>query len=170
MKTLRTAALALFVSSALLVGHPAQAETTPAAPSASGEKPACPMMGKWGKHFEKNLDSLHTALKLTLAQEGAWNTWSEQLKAGKEERKEHRKEFASWENLPAIERMEKALEFSKAKQAQLEAAIAATKTFYATLTPEQKTVFDQQFKFWPHQRGGTMGGMDPGEEPMAKPQ
>ena len=162
MKTLHTTAVVLFVSSALLAVHPLRAESTAAAPSASGEKPACPWTGKGGKFFEKNLANLHTALKLTPDQEAAWKTWSEQIKAGKEERKERREEFANWQNLPAIERMEKALEFSKARQAHLEAAIAATKTFYATLTPEQKPVFDQQFRFWPHH---WKGGMEPGEAP-----
>jgi Spy/CpxP family protein refolding chaperone len=48
---------------------------------------------------------------------------------------------------------------NKAKQTYLEEALAATKTFYATLTPEQRKVFDELTPFgerahkWKHHGG-----------------
>jgi Spy/CpxP family protein refolding chaperone len=50
--------------------------------------------------------------------------------------------------------MEKMLAFSKEHIARQEARLAATKTFYATLSPEQRQAFDKGFNFEHHGRFG----------------
>ena len=65
---------------------------------------------------------------------------------------EKRKNFESWAGLPAPDRMEKMLAFSKEHVAKQEARLAATKSFYATLSPEQQKIFDKGFTFG--HRGG----------------
>ncbi len=140
----------------LLTCAAAQAETPPGPPD-SGEEMDCFRhrgQGDPAEFFAKKLDALHADLKLNANQEPAWNEWSAKMKAGHPGWKEKRKEFESWANLPAIARMEKRLEFAKQHVGMLEERLAATKTFYATLTDEQKKIFDKQFAFSGHGRGG----------------
>ena len=96
---------------------------------------------KRAERIEQRQQKLHAALKLTANQEAAWNTYiaaiKPQLPAGRAER-------ASFKELNAPQRAEKRLEFSKARIAHQETRLQALKTFYATLTPEQQKVFDEQ--------------------------
>jgi hypothetical protein len=132
----------------------AEPAADPAAPAAAAEQPNCQWRGEGkGAWLEKNLETLHQSLKLTAAQEPAWAEWAGKAKAARSEWKERRNDFESWDKLTAVERLEKMLAKSKERQAKLETQIAATKTFYATLSPEQKTIFDQQWAFRPHGRG-----------------
>lgn len=90
---------------------------------------------KWEQHHKR----LHDALKLTAEQEPAWQKLleSEQPGAGHE-----RREQEDWNKLSAPERAEKRLELSKARQARATEHLAVLKSFYATLTPQQQTIFD----------------------------
>lgn len=97
----------------------------------------------------KKLEALHGALKLTAAQEPAWKEWAGKMKPDEAGWKARHQE--DWANLTAIQRMEKKLEFGKERLAKLETRLAATKTFYATLSEEQRKVFDKEFIF--HGRG-----------------
>jgi Spy/CpxP family protein refolding chaperone len=96
---------------------------------------------KMAEHRAKRLAELHDALKLSSSQEPAWNTF---VNATKPAQKANRQDRAAWASLPAPARMEKMIELSKERTARMEQHLAAVKTFYATLTPEQKKVFDQQ--------------------------
>jgi hypothetical protein len=156
MKHPAQTALLILAAWGLTALSPAMAEpaATPAAPAASAEHANCAWKGEEkGAWLEKNLETLREALKLTPAQEPAWAEWAGKAKAVRSEGKEWRKDFESWDKLTAVERLEKMLAKSKERQAKLEAQIAATKTFYATLSAEQKPVFDQQWAFRPHGRG-----------------
>lgn len=90
---------------------------------------------KWEQHHAR----LHDALKLTAEQEPGWKKLleSEPPRAG-----QGRAEREDWSKLSTPERAEKRLELSKARQAQATEHLAALKAFYATLTPEQQTIFD----------------------------
>jgi len=126
-----------------------------AASQAQAEQPRSPEQQRQAPEgraafLAKKLEALHSALKLTPAQEAAWNEWIGKMKPDEAGWKAHRRE--GWANLTAIERMEKKLEFSKERQAKLEARLAATKTFYASLSEEQRKVFDKEFIF--HRHGG----------------
>ncbi|MEI7995834.1 MAG: Spy/CpxP family protein refolding chaperone [Methylococcaceae bacterium] len=48
------------------------------------------------------------------------------------------------------DRMEKMLAFPQEHIARQELRLAATKTFYSTLTPEQRKIFDKDFNFEHH--------------------
>lgn len=82
---------------------------------------------------------LHDALKLTADQEPSWKQLlvSEQpgaaLSGGQPE---------DWAKLTAPERAEKMLELSKARQLQMADYVAALKTFYAVLSPEQQKTYE----------------------------
>jgi Spy/CpxP family protein refolding chaperone len=92
---------------------------------------------------------LHDALKLTAAQEPAWKTF---IAAAKPAAHPARDERGAWKDLPAPQRMEKAIELSKQRTAMMEERLGALKTFYAVLTPEQQKLFDAQAM-----RGGMRG-------------
>lgn len=109
--------------------------------------------------IEQHLSSLHADLKLNTEQDTAWNEWAGQVRKHMAEIKEKRPDFRALENLPAPERMEKWLAFGKERQSKLEQGLAATKTFYAALQPEQRQIFDQRFDFF--KPGGRKGKHHP---------
>jgi protein CpxP len=96
---------------------------------------------KMAEHFAKRQAKLHDALKLTPAQEPAWNAFSAAIKPAPHAARGDR---AAWASLPAPARMEKMIARSKERTAQMESHLAALNTFYAVLTPEQKKVLDEQ--------------------------
>ena len=98
---------------------------------------------------EHKLELLNAALKLTAEQKSAWLTWSATFKGDKADWATKHETIESWRNLPAPERMENMLKLEKERLAKQENHLAATKVFYATLTAEQRQIFDQEFKF-PH--------------------
>lgn len=103
--------------------------------------------GDYKKRAEERMNRLHKELKLTADQEAAWTTWTGKVTAGLEEAKTKRPDFKAMGDLSAPERMEKYIEYGKEKQARMEAGLADLKTFYATLTPEQRKVFDKSSPF-----------------------
>ena len=152
--TTRIALLALALS-ALLAGRNATAEPADVAANANpkpvgGEPTKCDR----GEGKEKRLETLKTDLKLSVNQEAAWTEWVSKIKGDHNDWKARRENAESWANLPAPERMEKMLAFSKEHLAKQEARLAATKTFYATLSPEQRLPLDKGFKFEHHDRFG----------------
>lgn len=144
--------LALIATSTLAVaaGGIARAESTPPAPPS--EQEGYHGGAEWDRAevVEKRLETLHKDLKLNASQEAAWTEWSGKIKAGRPAWKERHKEFESWAKLPVPERMEKMLALSKEHVSRLEERLAATKAFYATLTPEQRQTFDKDFALGRH--------------------
>ena len=142
--------------SGLLVGRnvlaePAGVATTPGKAESAGVEPKkCDR--REGK--EKYLETLKADLKLNANQEAAWTEWVGKIKEDHKGWEEKRKNAESWPSLSALERMEKMLAFSKEHIARQEARLAATKTFYATLSPEQRQTFDKGFNFEHHGRSG----------------
>ena len=130
----------------------------PAGDESCWEKPGARMRGERGQFIEKRLETLHTELKLSPAQESAWTAWSSQVKAHVKVAKEHRSDWRTLETLPAPDRMEKMLTHAKERLSKLEQDLAATKTFYAALSTEQREVFDKQANlFRPGGRKGKHG-------------
>jgi hypothetical protein len=99
---------------------------------------------------EKRLGDLKTKLKLTKEQEPAWAAFSDKMKTESKSMAETREKM--WQEKPGTspERLAKAADAMK-ERAQAMADMAATvKTFYDTLTAEQKTTFDkthQNYKY-----------------------
>ena len=148
--TTRIALITLAISG-LLAGRNVLAEPADVAahnpPKTAGEEPKkCD--GREGKG--KRLETLKADLKLSPDQETAWTKWLGKIKGDRKDWKEKHENAESWANLPAPERMEKMLTFSKEHIAKQEARLAATKAFYATLSPEQRLTFDKGFKFEHH--------------------
>lgn len=104
---------------------------------------------RMGEHIAKRQAKLHDALKLSAAQEPAWAAFQAAIKP---DATHTRPDHSAMAALPAPERMEKHLEMAKQHIAGMESHLAALKTFYAVLTPEQKKVFDEHTR-----RGHHMG-------------
>ncbi len=123
-------------------------------------------------HMDKKNAALKAKLKLTAAQEAGWATYVAAMKppADMMARQAQHAELAK---LPTPERIDKMKTLHGQHMAEMTTAMdkqgEATKTFYATLTPEQKKTFDGAPM--PH-RGdkGHMSGLGAGKGPgPAKP-
>ena len=104
--------------------------------------------GKMEEMHAKHSAELKAKLKITAAQEASWTTFSNAMKPQAQAAKPSidRAELAK---LPTPERLDKmkALrsEHLAARNAEMEQRDQAIKTFYGTLTAEQKKVFDAEF-------------------------
>jgi periplasmic protein CpxP/Spy len=136
--------------SGLLIGQSAFAES--AAPVKQETTSETPKKCDKEEGRGKRLETLKADLKLNANQEAAWTEWAAKIKGDHEDWEEKRKDMESWASLTVPERMEKKIAFSKEHIAKQEERLAATKTFYATLTPEQRQIFDKGFMF--EHRGG----------------
>ncbi len=112
-------------------------------------------------HMDTKNAALKAKLKLTAAQEAGWATYIAAMKppADMMARQAQHTELAK---LPTPERIDKMKTLHSQHMAEMTAAMdkqgEATKTFYATLTPEQKKTFDSAMM--PHHGDkGYMSGM-----------
>ena len=149
--------------------------TTPAAPAAVAQPQMQDRMHRgdhsntresmFGNHQErmaKRQAELKTKLKITPAQEGAWTTFTASMKppanmAGGMGMRHDPKVKAEMDKLTTPERIDQMrvlrAERMTTMNAEMDKRGAATKTFYAVLSPEQKAVFDAVAM-----RGGRHGG------------
>ncbi|MFA9217160.1 MAG: Spy/CpxP family protein refolding chaperone [Sphingomonadaceae bacterium] len=126
----------LGLGSAALAARAEDASAPPAgrhAHAANQEQMRARMGEMWAKHQAK----LHDLLKLTAAQEPAWATYQSAIKPVP-----HTGEHAALSALSAPERLGKMIEMAKQHTSTMEGHLAALNTFYASLTAEQKAVFD----------------------------
>lgn len=108
---------------------------------------------KMQEHMEQRAKRMHEALKITPAQEGAWQAYLNALKSNMPQHGQF--DRAAFKQMPAPERMEKRIEMSRNHITRMEANLAATKTFYAQLTPEQQKLFDEKAgRFGQHRHHG----------------
>lgn len=97
-------------------------------------------------HFAERLAKLHTKLNLQASQEAAWTTFSAAITPTSLPTPP-----AHADNLTAPDRAQKMLDALKQHEAVATAHVAALKTFYAALSPEQQKTFDENFKMMrPH--------------------
>ncbi|WP_342118628.1 Spy/CpxP family protein refolding chaperone [Pseudoduganella sp. OTU4001] len=142
MKTLHKA----FVIGATLISFAAAAgEGQPHQYTATKFDPA-----KMQERMEHRAQRMHDALKITPAQEGAWQAYLAALKSNMPQRGQF--DRAAFKEMPAPERMEKRIEMAKSHIIRMENNLAATKTFYAQLTPEQQKLFDEKAGRFGHRR------------------
>ena len=148
--TLVSGFLAASLSSAAFAAPPAAAGASPDQSGMSG-------MHQRGEHAREGMARrqavLHDKLKLTGSQEAAWKTYIEAVtpaQAGRPQRPDR----AEWEKMSAPERMEKMLARMKEREARMSTHLAAMKTFYATLSPLQQQIFNDNVGGRPHHRHG----------------
>lgn len=109
------------------------------------------------EHMARRQAALKAQLKLAPNQEGAWTAYTAAMKppAGMPGQRPDRAEL---DQLPTPERIDKMKALRTQQMADMSAAMdqrdEATKAFYATLTPEQKKVFDASTTRHHGRRGG----------------
>lgn len=120
--------------------------------AAFADRPDCGPMGygghgkkaEWMKErMEKRAAELHDKLKLNASQESAWQAYLAKMKPADMPARPDRAEM---EKLSAPQRMEKMHALMQEREKRMAERVAATKDFYAVLTPEQRKIFDEQFK------------------------
>jgi Spy/CpxP family protein refolding chaperone len=94
------------------------------------------------ERMAKHQAELHDKLKLNASQEQAWGRFADRMKPGARPARPDRAELAK---LSAPERMERMLARMQEGEKRMADRLAATKEFYAVLTPEQQKVFNDQF-------------------------
>ena len=92
---------------------------------------------------------LHDELKITPAQENAWNAFVASMQPPA--RQQH--DRAAWANLTAPERMAKMIDRQKQRTAALEQRQGALNTFYSVLNADQKKTFDEKAARFGHGHG-----------------
>jgi len=145
-KQLFTGIAAMYIAAGSLTAH---AQTPPVNEPHQHDHAA--MMAHMKERMAKRQAELHDKLKLNASQEAAWNTYLSKIKPDGMSPRPDRAEMAK---LSAPERMERHLAMMKEHEKHLETRIAATKQFYATLTPEQQKIFNDEFaRGWEHGHG-----------------
>jgi periplasmic protein CpxP/Spy len=126
-------------------------------------------MEQMQKRHAEHQAQLKTTLKITAAQEPAWNAYvagtAHTPRMGKTPGED-------WSKLTTPQRLDKMQAHKAERDAQMGKRIDAVKTFYAALTPEQQKVFDTQGHSGFHRAGmkgehrmGGKGGHGQGGEP-----
>lgn len=144
MKSWRKIAIGLATAAALGAGASAvQAHGGGAGPGFGRGHSADPVASA-----DQRLARLKSDLKITAAQEPAWNAYAEQIKQHAGEMQAFHSTMhdgTSGNTRPsAPERIERQAQMAKNQQQHLERLAVLTKDLYAVLTPEQKTLADQR--------------------------
>lgn len=95
---------------------------------------------KWSERAAARQQKLRETLKLTPSQDAAFASY---MAARKPQARAERPSRDDWKTMPAPARMEARLAMAKARTGHMEAQLAALKSFYAVLTPEQQKLFDE---------------------------
>ena len=95
--------------------------------------------GDFKERMARRQAVLHDKLKLTGSQEAAWKTY---VAAATPPAPPARPDRAQWEKMSAPERMERMMTRMKEREGHMATHLAAMKTFYATLSPLQQQIFD----------------------------
>jgi protein CpxP len=168
----------LVLAGLLAAGASAFAQGTNPAPASPSATPAPGMMAPghgMGKHdpaqrqawMAKRQADLKAKLKITPAQEAAWTTFTTALQpmAHQQLQQAHAADYAELSKLPTPERLDKMKSLRAQHMAEMNTRMdqraEATKTFYATLSPEQKKVFDAETSRMGQGRHGGHGLMHP---------
>ncbi len=105
--------------------------------------------GKFGERMrqrmEQRINELHAKLKLDTTQESAWKEYVAKMRPEAPPQRPQRPDPAESGKLTAPERMDRMVTLMKQREARMEERAAATRTFYATLTPPQQQVFNDAF-------------------------
>jgi len=160
-KTILTAIAALSLGGAM-IGAQAQSQAPDAHPKAQLTKEQ-----RQARHAEfsakreqmraQRVAKLHDELKITPAQENAWNAFVASMKPAHRAGDRQHGDRAAMAGLSAPERAQKMIERQKQRTAFMEQRLAALNSFYSVLSPDQKKVFDEKAARMQH-RFGRHGG------------
>ena len=129
--------------------------------------------GDFREHMKQRAEKLKADLKLTSAQQAAWDSYMATMKpAGERPARMDRQEFAK---LTTPQRLDKMREMRTQRNAEMDRRADATKAFYAQLNADQQKTFDAQSMRMMHRpehgprEGKRHHGGKPGQERPAAP-
>ncbi len=145
----------------------AMAQMPPGGPQ--GHAPSAEQMAKFEQMRAKHQAELHDKLKITASQEAAWKLFLDKTRPTPMD-PAARPSKDEWAKLSTPERLDKKLDLMRKREAFAEQRVAATKEFYATLSPQQQKTFDAEFAKmerhrWEHMRHGEHKGPPHGGKP-----
>jgi len=109
-------------------------------PHQMSEQRMAQMQSQRAEHRAKRLQELKVFLQLQSNQEADWSTFSAALQSPMN--RPVPMNPAEMEKLTTPERIDKMMTMKAARDAQINSRMTATKTFYASLNPQQQKVFD----------------------------
>jgi hypothetical protein len=109
-------------------------------PHQMSEQRIAQMQSRRAEHRAKRLQELKVFLQLQENQEVAWSTFSAALQTPMA--RPSPTNSAEMEKLTTPERIDKMMAMKAARDARINIRMTATKTFYASLNPQQQKVFD----------------------------
>jgi hypothetical protein len=109
-------------------------------PHQMSEQRMAQMQSRRAEHRAKRLQELKVFLQLQSNQEADWSTFSAALQSPMN--RPVPMNPAEMEKLTTPERIDKMMTMKAARDAQINSRMTATKTFYASLNPQQQKVFD----------------------------
>ena len=131
----------LAASSTLALAQAPAAGDAPAQPARAERMDPARMQQRMAERHAQRLDKLKAELKLSPAQEGAWNQYTAAMQPPA---KGPRMDRAEFDKLTTPQRIDRMQQRSAERQAQMKQRGDAVKTFYAQLTPEQQKVYDER--------------------------
>lgn len=139
-------ALAVLSMGAAALGAHAQTQTPDGANQgryghAVSQEQRAAFKAKRAEFQAKRVAQLHDELKITPAQENAWNAFVASMKP---QARGARPDRAAQAGLSAPQRLAQHIERQKQRTAMMEQRLGAVNSFYAVLTPEQKKTFDDK--------------------------
>jgi periplasmic protein CpxP/Spy len=153
----------LLITASLLTGLSAMAQTAPTSDTAvtpGGVRQTGPMQkmrDMMGRRHAQDLEALKVSLTLKPEQESQWTAFAASMKVHSPEQQHFA--MAEMDKLTAPERIDKMTAWKAQRDAEMQKRGDATKTFYATLSDEQKKTFDQHTgKFMRRMAQGQRGG------------
>lgn len=168
LKSVHTLLLAgVMASAALAATAQTVAPAAPATSAAPAQATTGPHGDRMGRHdpaemqarIARHQTELKGKLKLTPAQEGAWTAFTASMQPPAHRASMSPEQRADMDKLTTPERIDKMRTLRNQRMTEMNASMdkrgEATKTFYAALNADQKTVFDSQ-------RMGGKGGMGHG--------
>ena len=149
MKSLRTS----LITAGLLVGLSglAWSQTAPG-PHGPGSDRMEKMHDRMAQRHGQHLVELKSKLKLQSTQEPAWAAFEQAMQMPKDGM--GHSDRAALEKMTTPERLDQMQAHRTQMDARMQKHADATKTFYATLTPEQKKVFDTETARTMRNKGG----------------
>jgi len=161
-KNLLSALAALSMGATALGAH-AQTQTPDGASQgryghAVSQEQRAAFKAKRAESHARRVAQLHDELKITPAQENAWNAFvASMTPQPRGARPDAPADRSAQAGLSAPQRMARHIERQKQHTAMLEQRLGAVNSFYAVLTPEQKKTFDDKAARL-QGRGGKHGG------------
>lgn len=158
-----------FIVAALLASLAGGSVLAQATPGTGAQQQPQPQQAPRGEHrhgpkdpaerqarFDKRMSELKQKLQITSAQEGAWNSFVQALRPPAQPPQRPDREALARMTTP--ERIDQMRALHAQRMAEMDRRGEATKSFYATLTPEQKKTFDEQGLRGPRGHGMQPGG------------